>query len=30
VLSHKEAGHDLYNFLPANIRDKVKLLGEKK
>ncbi len=30
VLSHSEAGHDLYNFLPANIRDKVKILGGKK
>ena len=29
VLSHTEAGHDLYNFLPANIQDKVKALGGK-
>lgn len=29
VLSHKEAGHDLYNFLPANIKDRVKTLGGK-
>ena len=29
VLSHTEAGHDLYDFLPANIRNKVKSLGDK-
>jgi hypothetical protein len=23
VLSHTEAGHDLYDFLPMNIKDKV-------
>lgn len=30
VLSHTEAGHDLYNFLPASVKDRVKLLGAKK
>jgi hypothetical protein len=30
VLSHSEAGHDLYNFLPASVKDRVKLLGAKK
>lgn len=30
VLSHTEAGHDLYNFLPTNVRDKVKQLSAKK
>jgi hypothetical protein len=30
VLSHTEAGHDLYNFLPASVKDRVKLLGTKK
>jgi len=29
VLSHTEAGHDLYNFLPASVKDRVKLLGAK-
>jgi hypothetical protein len=29
VLSHTEAGHDLYNFLPSSIKDKVKTLGKK-
>ena len=29
VLSHSEAGHDLYEFLPANIKDKVNTLGNK-
>jgi hypothetical protein len=30
VLSHSEAGHDLYNFLPSSVKDRVKLLGAKK
>jgi hypothetical protein len=30
VLSHTEAGHDLYNFLPTSVKDRVKLLGAKK
>jgi hypothetical protein len=30
VLSHTEAGHDLYNFLPASVKERVKTLGTKK
>jgi hypothetical protein len=30
VLSHTESGHDLYNFLPTSVKDRVKLLGAKK
>lgn len=29
VLSHSEAGHDLYDFLPTSIKDRVKALGVK-